>query len=155
MTSDDNLWPASPVKWVLRRADHAGIDLLIAGTDTPFLVQLDDRAAALTMLAVVWGGAVLGIAVKLFLPGRFDRLSIGFYLAIGWSGTAVLRSLGEALPQSTIWLIAAGGVAYSLGVIFFVWQQLRFQSALWHGFVVTGATLHLAAMGDLMIFARL
>lgn len=150
-----NLWPASPVKWALRRADHAAIYLLIAGTYTPFLVQLDDPVTARTMIAIVWGGALLGMAVKLFLPGRFDRLAIVFYLAIGWSGVVMVDALASILPVSTLWLVAAGGAVYSLGVVFFTWQSLRFQSAVWHGFVVAGATLHLAAMTDFMVVARL
>jgi hemolysin III len=149
-----NLWPHSPVKWVLRRADHAAIYLLIAGTYTPFLLAVPDPLVSGTMMAIVWGGAAVGMAVKLFLPGRFDGLAIVFYLAMGWSGAIMLRSLAEILPTSTIWLIAAGGAAYSGGVVFFVWRDLRFQSAVWHAFVVTGATLHLVAMTDFMVIAR-
>ena len=150
-----NLWPHSPVKWVLRRADHAAIYLLIAGTYTPFLVNIQDPLASWALIAIVWGGALVGMAAKLFLPGRFDGLAVAFYLAIGWSGVVMVRSLADVLPDSTIWLIAAGGVAYSSGVIFFVWRSLRFQSALWHSFVVAGATLHLAAMTDFMVVTRL
>ncbi len=149
-----NLWPVSPVKWVLRRLDHAAIYLLIAGTYTPFLAQLDDPWLAGSMAALVWSAAALGMAIKIFLPGRFDRLSIVFYLAIGWSGVAVARSLAATVPETTLWLIAAGGVAYSCGVVFFVWQRLRFQSAAWHAFVVTGAGLHLAAMMDCLVIGR-
>jgi hemolysin III len=150
-----NLWPISPAKWILRRFDHAAIYLLIAGTYTPFLAQLDDIALARTMLAVVWVAAAIGIAVKLFLPGRFDRLAVVFYLAIGWSGVAIAGTLLEALPHSTVWLMAAGGIVYSCGVVFFVWRSLRFQSAVWHGFVVTAACLHLAAVIDCLVINRL
>lgn len=150
-----NLWPISPAKWVLRRFDHAAIYLLIAGTYTPFLAQLDDFFTARLMLAVVWGAATVGIAVKLFLPGRFDRLAVVFYLAIGWSGVAIAGTLLETLPASTVWLMAAGGVVYSCGVIFFIWRSLRFQAAVWHGFVVTAACLHLAAVIDCLVIDRL
>lgn len=93
-----NLWPLTPAKWMLRRFDHAAIYLLIAATYTPFLAQLDDAAVTGTMIAVVWGAAVAGMAIKLFLPGRFDRLAIVFYLAIGWSGIVVIRPLLDTLP---------------------------------------------------------
>lgn len=149
-----NLWPVSPAKWVLRRLDHAAIYLLIAGTYTPLLAQLDDPWLAGSMAALVWSAAAFGMAIKIFLPGRFDRLAIGFYLAIGWSGVMVARSLAETVPETTLWLIAAGGIAYSCGVVFFVWQRLRFQSATWHAFVVTGAGLHLAAMMDCLVIDR-
>ncbi|BCH22408.1 PAQR family membrane homeostasis protein TrhA [Mesorhizobium sp. L-8-3] len=150
-----NLWPVSRAKWILRRFDHAAIYLLIAGTYTPFLTQLDDPATAQRMFAVVWGAAATGMAVKLFLPGRFDRLAIVFYLAIGWSGVAVAQGLLDTLPATTLWLIVAGGVVYSSGVVFFVWQGLRFQSAVWHGFVVVAAGLHLAAVMDCLVVNRI
>lgn len=150
-----NLWPVSRVKWVLRRFDHAAIFLLIAGTYTPFLAQIDDPAISSTMIAVVWGAAVFGMAVKLALPGRFDRLAVGFYLAIGWSGAAVAGTIASALPATTIVLVFAGGVVYSAGVIFFAWRGLRFKTAVWHGFVVGGAALHLAAVMNSLVIDRL
>lgn len=148
-----NLWPLSPTKWVLRRFDHAAIFLLIAGTYTPFLAQLA-AGTATTMLVLVWTATALGVSVKLLLPGRYDRLAVAFYLAIGWSGIVVVGEIVDVLPYSTLWLVIAGGVAYSSGVLFFAWQKLRFQSAVWHGFVVSGAGLHLAAMLDLMVISR-
>lgn len=149
-----NLWPASRAKWILRRFDHSAIYLLIAGTYTPLLAQLESPTAGI-MLTLVWGAAVTGIAFKLLLPGRYDRVAIGFYLAIGWSGVVIASDLAQIVPPSTIRYIAAGGICYSAGVIFFVWRRLRFQSAVWHGFVVSGAGLHLAAMMDLLVIHRL
>ena len=148
-----NLWPLTPVKWVLRRFDHAAIYLLIAATYTPLLVQLGQDAWP--MIALVWSAAFAGIAIKLFLPGRFDRLAIVFYLAIGWSGVVVAGPLVETLPSATIALILAGGVVYSSGVLFFIWHRLRYQNAVWHGFVVTGAGLHCAAIFNCLVVARL
>jgi hemolysin III len=150
-----NLWPVSNAKWVLRRFDHASIYLLIAGTYTPFVAQLESGFTAGLMCAVIWSAAVAGIAVKLFLPGRFDRLAIVFYLAIGWSGAVFAQPLISTLPTATIWLILAGGIVYSAGVVFFAWQSLRFQSALWHGCVVVGAALHLAAVMDCLVINRI
>lgn len=147
-----NLWPLTPAKWMLRRFDHAAIYLLIAATYTPFLVQLDDGVGA--MIALVWSAAAAGMAIKLFLPGRFDRLAIVFYLAMGWSGVVVAGPLFDTLPTATLALILAGGIAYSSGVVFFIWRGLRFQNALWHGFVVAGAGLHCAAVIDCLVLAR-
>ena len=103
----------------------------------------------------VWGAALLGMAVKLFLPGRFDRLAIAFYLAIGWSGAAVAGPLAGTLPPLTLGLVVAGGIVYSCGVLVFALRKLRFQNAVWHGFVVTGAGLHMAAVMDCLVVARL
>ena len=150
-----NLWPASPTKWLLRRLDHSAIFLLIAGTYTPVLAQLPDRTLAAGMTAFIWTAALIGVAIKLLLPGRFDRLAIVFYLAMGWSGVLLSRHLAEILSLPTLWLLAAGGAAYSLGVLFFIWQSLRFQNAAWHAFVVAGAGLHLAAMMDCLVIQRL
>ncbi|WP_457939998.1 PAQR family membrane homeostasis protein TrhA [Mesorhizobium sp. 10J20-29] len=150
-----NIWPHTPAKWVLRRFDHAAIYLLIAATYTPFLAQLQDPAVTGRMIALVWGAAAAGIAIKLLLPGRFDRLAVIFYLAIGWSGIAVAKPMLDTLPALTLGLILAGGIVYSSGVVFFAWQRLRFQNAIWHVFVVTGAGLHFAAVIDCLVVARL
>ncbi len=151
-----NLWPVgSRAKWVLRRFDHSAIYLLIAATYTPFLVQLQGEPLAAWMIFAVWGAAAAGIALKVLWPGRFDRLAIAFYLAIGWSGLVLARPLVEALPAASLALIVAGGVVYSCGVVFFAWKGLRFHNALWHGCVVTGAGLHLAALLDCLVVSRL
>src|SRR6201991_5376447 len=81
-----NLWPVSRAKWVLRRFDHSAIYLLIAATYTPIIMELKDSITAMVLLAGVWCVAIIGIVLKLVLPGRFDRLSVGLYLAMGWSG---------------------------------------------------------------------
>lgn len=148
-----NLWPVSPVKWLLRRFDHSAIYLLIAATYTPFLVQMNDRFMASVLLIGVWSVAAAGIALKVFLPGRFDRLSVGLYLAMGWSGVVAYDSLVTSLPNSTLWFIAAGGLIYSLGVIFHAWERLRFQNAIWHSFVLLAAGLHYTAVFDLVLVA--
>ena len=107
------------------------------------------------MMALVWGASLVGIALKLIVPERFGRLAIVLYLAIGWSGLLVFQTLATTLPPVTLWLIVAGGVAYSAGIIFHVWDRLRFQNVLWHVFVVVGASLHLFATLDCMVFSRL
>jgi hemolysin III len=148
-----NLWPISPVKWMLRRFDHSAIYILIAATYTPFLMQMNDRFMATVLLVGVWSVAATGIALKIFLPGRFDRLAVGLYLAMGWSGVIAYDSLVSSLPTSTLWFIAAGGLIYSLGVIFHAWERLRFQNAIWHSFVLLAAALHYTAVLDMVLVA--
>jgi len=126
-----NMWPVSPAKWVLRRFDHSAIYLLIAGTYMPFLAQMK---------------SVIGMALKLALPGRFDRLAVVLCLLLGWSGVIAYDSLASALPSASLWLLAIGGILYSVGALFHVWRGLRFHNAIWHGFVLIAASCHYSAV---------
>jgi hemolysin III len=146
-----NLWPVSPVKWLLRRFDHSAIYLLIAATYTPFILELKDSVFALALLVCVWCVAIVGIVLKLRYPGRFDRVAVAIYLAMGWSGMMLYDSVVKALPALVLGFVLAGGLFYSLGVIFHAWQRLRFQNAIWHGFVLIGAACHYTAVLDLVL----
>lgn len=150
-----NLWPVSPVKRVLARFDQAAIFLFIAGTYTPFLAVIGGTTLGIAMTSFVWGASLIGVALKLVVPEHFGRLAIALYLAIGWSGIFVFQSLAQTLPATTMWLLLAGGVTYSLGIVFHLWEKLKFQNALWHVFVVGGASLHLWAVIDCMVIHRL
>jgi hemolysin III len=141
-----NMWPVSPVKWVLRRFDHSAIYLLIAGTYTPFLGQMRNASVSTGLGIGVWLSAIVGMALKLALPGRFDRLAIILCLLLGWSGVVAYDSLASAVPSSSLWLLAVGGILYSLGALFHVWQHLRFHNAIWHGFVLLAASCHYSAV---------
>src|SRR3981189_1389515 len=127
-----NLWPISRAKWVLRRFDHSAIYVLIAATYTPFIMQIKDSVFAVALLIGVWCVAIVGIVFKLSLPGRFDRLSVGLYLAMGWSGFMLYDAVVAVLPTMALWFVIVGGALYSLGVIFHAWQRLRFQKLLSH-----------------------
>jgi hemolysin III len=146
-----NLWPVSRAKWVLRRFDHSAIYVLIAATYTPFIMQVKDSIFAIALLIGVWCMAVVGVVLKLSLPGRFDRLSVGLYLAMGWSGVMLYDAVVAALPSMALWFVIVGGALYSLGVIFHAWQRLRFQNAIWHSFVLLGAACHYTAVLDLVL----
>ena len=141
-----NMWPVGHTKWILRRFDHSAIYLLIAGTYTPLIAQMKNSVVAYGLLAAVWLAAAVGVALKLMLPGRFDRTAIGLYLLLGWCGVTVYESFFALLPNLTFWLLAAGSALYSLGVIFHTWSGLRFQNAIWHAFVLLAAVCHYAAI---------
>ena len=141
-----NMWPVSPVKWVLRRFDHSAIYLLIAGTYTPFLAQMKAGLLTAGLGIGLWASAGAGVALKLLLPGRFDRVSVALYLILGWSGVLAYQSFAAAIPEASLWLLAIGGVLYSLGILFHAWEGLRFQNAIWHGFVLVAAICHYAAV---------
>jgi hemolysin III len=103
-------------------------------------------AAPAVTLAGIWAAALAGIAIKLLWPGRFDRTSVVVYLVMGWSGLFTIGPVAAALAPVTLTLIAAGGVLYSAGVVFHAWRSLRFQNAIWHGFVLSAAFCHYAAV---------
>lgn len=146
-----NLWPVSRAKWVLRRFDHSAIYLLIAATYTPFIMEVKGSVLAIVLLVGVWCAAIGGIVLKLRFPGRFDRLAVGVYLAMGWSGIMLYDSVVKALPAMAMGFVLAGGLLYSFGVIFHAWQRLRFQNAIWHGFVLGGAACHYTAVLDIVL----
>ena len=141
-----NLTPPSQLKWILRRFDHSAIFLLIAGTYTPLLPFLPDAAQSWTLGLVTWLGAALGIAMKFVFPGRFDRLAILVYLALGWVGITAAGAFAQVLPPQVLNLIIAGGILYTAGVIFHIWENLKFHNAIWHGFVGVAAACHFAAI---------
>jgi hemolysin III len=146
-----NMTPPSALKWLLRRFDHSMIYVMIAGTYTAVIPHLHSAAWAWTLGAVVWTGAALGIAVKVALPGRYDRLSILAYVMLGWVGIIAIGPVMAALPVSSLWLLVAGGAIYVAGVAFYVWDQLRFQTAIWHLFVAVAAGLHFAAIAVALV----
>ncbi|MCM2451839.1 PAQR family membrane homeostasis protein TrhA [Agrobacterium vitis] len=141
-----NMWPRSTFKTYLRRLDHSAIFVLIAATYTPFLERGAAEPAILCLLIGIWLTAITGIFLKCRYPGRYDRLAILLYLAMGWSGVLALEPISERLPPVTMVLIFIGGILYSAGVIFHVWERLRFQNAIWHGFVVAAAAVHYSAV---------
>ncbi len=141
-----NIWPVSRTKWYLRRFDHSAIFILIAATYTPFLERGADDPLLLGTLIAIWAIAALGIFVKCVFPGRYDRLAILLYLAMGWSGVLVAEPVASRIPYASMLLIIIGGIIYSLGVIFHVWERLRFQNAIWHAFVVAAAAVHYSAV---------
>jgi hemolysin III len=141
-----NMWPVSPTKWILRRFDHSSIYLLIAGTYTPFLAQMTNTLVSAILGVGVWLSAIIGMGLKLALPGRFDRLAIVLCLLLGWSGVFAYDTAASTLPSTSMWLLAIGGILYSLGTLFHMWEHLRFQNAIWHGFVLLGASCHYSAI---------
>lgn len=141
-----NMAPPSAVKWLLRRFDHSMIYVMIAGTYTAIISQFDSPLWSWVLGGVVWGGALLGVLIKVALPGRYDRLSILAYILLGWVGIIAIGPVKAALPDVSLWLLVAGGFTYIAGVAFYIWERLRFQNAIWHLFVAVAAGLHFAAI---------
>lgn len=135
--------PMPETKRIMRVVDHASIYLLIAGTYTPFTLVTLEGAWGWSLFGVVWGLAIAGIIFKLFFTGRFDRLSVAIYVAMGWCGLVAIKPMMAALPTLGLWLLVAGGLAYTGGVIFYLLERrMRYHHAIWHLFVMAGTTLH-------------
>jgi hemolysin III len=131
---------------LLRSFDHSAIFLMIAGTYTPFTLLRIRPFWDVALTAAVWSIAVAGIGLRLLSPRLFDRVSIGFYLALGWAGLAAIAPLIPLVQVSTLALLGAGGLLYTAGVVFHLWERLPFQNAIWHAFVLTAAGVHYAAV---------
>jgi hemolysin III len=139
------------LKSIFRRLDHAAIFLMIAGTYTPFALMKMDASWGLTLLAVVWSMAALGIAIKLFAPRYLEGISTALYLVQGWAVVVAWKPLVAAVPGHVALLLMLGGVLYTVGVVFHLWEKLPFQNAIWHGFVLTAASVHYAAVLDIAV----
>jgi hemolysin III len=139
---------------LLRRFDHAGIFIMIAGSYTPFTTQRLHGGWALGMTAAVWGLAALGVAAKLFLPGLGRRFWVGLYLALGWLVLVAIKPMIDGLSWTALVLLAVGGLVYSTGAVFYVLKKLKFRRAIWHGHVVGGSVLHYVAVLVGVVLAR-
>ncbi|MFO7476849.1 MAG: hemolysin III family protein [Methyloceanibacter sp.] len=141
-----NLVVRPTLKEVLRRFDHAAIFLMIAGTYTPFILIKMNTPWGLGLLAVVWTMAGIGIAIKLLAPRLLEGLSTALYLVQGWAVIAAWEPLMTALPGKALTLLMLGGVLYTVGVVFHLWERLPYQNAIWHGFVLSAAACHFVAV---------
>lgn len=140
-----NLWEG-PGKELLRRIDHAMIFIMIAGTYTPFVVLRLPAGTATWLGAIVWCGAMAGIVLKLLFPRRFERASIALYIALGWAVVTVFDPLSETVARSTLDLLVAGGILYTVGVPICMAHRLPFHNAVWHAFVLAAAVCHFVAI---------
>ncbi|MGK3128193.1 hemolysin III family protein [Pantoea sp. C8B4] len=138
--------PHQKAKYWLKKLDHCAIYLLIAGTYTPFLLVGLKSPLAQGLMVVIWSLALAGIIFKLTIAHRFKALSLVTYLSMGWLSLVVIYQLATKLSAGGVWLLAAGGIVYSLGVIFYVSRRIPYNHAIWHGFVLGGSVLHFCAI---------
>ncbi|MGV3344485.1 hemolysin III family protein [Enterobacteriaceae bacterium LUAb1] len=137
-------WPRA--RYWLKKIDHSAIYLLIAGTYTPFLLVGLKSPLAHGLMMVIWGLALSGVVFKLAFAHRFAALSLITYLGMGWLSLIVIYQLAMQLSAGSIWLLALGGIIYSLGVIFYVAKRIPYNHAIWHGFVLGGCVCHFLAI---------
>ncbi len=138
--------PPSPRKGRWRVIDHAAIYLLIAGTYTPFTLGALRGPWGWGLLVSIWVLALGGIAFKSTLGFRFPKTSAAFYLVMGWLVVIAIEPLTtHVAPDGVLWLVA-GGVSYSVGIIFYAWHKLRYAHLVWHLFVIGGSVCHFLAV---------
>ncbi|MCH5182455.1 MAG: hemolysin III family protein [Prevotellaceae bacterium] len=134
------------LKRCLRYADHIGIYVLIAASYTPVLLCSVGGTAGWTVFGLLWALAALGAVYKLFFLGRWPRLSLALYLAMGWSGVAIAVPVWRAVPAEALWCIFAEGIFYTAGSWFYARDVRRYWHAVWHVFVLLGTLAHFAAV---------
>ena len=134
------------VKKILQVLDHSAIYLLIAGTYTPFTLVSLRGPWGWWLFGVIWGFAVLGAVVQFSLMRRWQAVSLGLYIGMGWAIVVAIKPLIVSVETGGIVLLVLGGLAYTTGIIFYCWEKLKFNHALWHLFVLTGSILHFFAV---------
>lgn len=133
-------WPR--LKGYFQQLDHAAIFLLIAGTYTPFLLINLRGAWGWSLLAVIWGIALIGVVIELVVKSAPKWLSLTLYLGMGWMALVAIKPMLDNVAHEGLLLLLAGGLAYTVGVVFYVWKSLPYHHAIWHLFVLGGSVLH-------------
>jgi len=134
------------LKRVLKICDHSAIYLLIAGTYTPFLLVNLRGSRGWSLFAIIWGLAMAGILFKVWFVDHFPALSTVVYLLMGWLALLAIKPMLHSVPHSGLLWLLAGGVLYTVGVVFYAWKIVPYNHAIWHGFVIAGSTCHYFAV---------
>jgi len=134
------------LKLFFKKMDHASIFLLIAGSYTPFTLLYIKGVLGYTIFSLVWVMAISGIFAKFFWMTKFKNISSFLYLAMGWICIVALKRMFIVLPHESFIFLVAGGVTYSVGVIFYAWKKLKFGHAVWHLFVLGGSAFHFVSV---------
>ena len=129
-------------KQIYRKLDHISIYLLIAGTYSPVVLIVLDDSLGWTLFWLVWGIAILGTILKIFFTGRFETISLVLYLVMGWLIVFDMQALLQKVDTTSILLLAGGGIAYTVGIIFYVMDRIKYSHVIWHLFVLLGSILH-------------
>jgi len=130
----------------LKILDHISIYFLIAGTYTPFILIYVNNTFGITLLAILWSLTLIGVFFKLYFTGRFELISTGIYVLMGWILFVGGKSFFKEMPAPVISLLAIGGVLYSMGVIFYLWKKYTYHHVIWHLFVLAAAVCHYIAI---------
>ncbi|WP_034058132.1 PAQR family membrane homeostasis protein TrhA [Lacinutrix jangbogonensis] len=129
-------------KHTFRIIDHISIYFLIAGTYTPVLLVTLEQSLGWVLFAVVWGIAAFGVVLKILFTGKFETFSTLLYLVMGWLVVFDFSKLSELMDTNGIYLLAAGGFAYTVGIVFYAVDKIPYNHVIWHLFVLAGAVFH-------------
>jgi len=130
-----------PTKALLQQFDHAAIFLLIAGTYTPFTLVSLRGAWGWTLFGLIWGMAIFGVILQLAAP-RKEKLSLALYMIMGWLVIIAINPMLDAVETGGLILLLIGGLCYTFGAVFYVWERLAYNPAIWHLFVLAGSIFH-------------
>ena len=134
------------IKNLFARFDHAAIFLLIAGTYTPFLLTVMRGVVGWTLFGIIWGAALAGVVIRSIYLNRFKKLMVGLYLVMGWMFVFAAKPMFQSLSVSSITFLLIGGISYSVGVIFYMNEKMKYSHGIWHLFVLAGSTMHFFAV---------
>ncbi|HUN54922.1 MAG TPA: hemolysin III family protein [Smithella sp.] len=134
------------IKHTFKIMDHSCIYVLIAGTYTPFLLVTLRGILGWSMFGLIWALTAIGVLFKIFFVHRFAIFSTIAYIVMGWLIIFAIKPLMHALPGGGLTLLVCGGLAYTLGTIFYAWEKLPFNHAIWHSFVLAGSACHFFAI---------
>ena len=134
--------PGKKVKRLFRIFDHASIFLLIAGTYTPFALTILRGPLGWTIFGVEWGLTIIGIVLKVFFTGKFEKLSTFIYIGMGWLIVIAIKKIIMIMPMTGVILLIAGGILYTVGAFIFMRDDIPYNHAIWHLFVMGGSICH-------------
>lgn len=134
------------IKNLFARFDHVSIFLLIAGTYTPILLTSIRGVWGWTLFGIIWGLALVGAVIRSIYLHRFRKLMVAVYLLMGWMFVIAGKQVYLSLPANSLMFLVLGGIAYSVGVVFYMWRKLPYSHGIWHLFVLAGSVLHFFAI---------
>ena len=138
--------PHPKTKGVFKVLDHCAIYILIAGSYTPFCLLALQGTLGWAIFSIVWSLALLGILFKAFYTHKFEKTSVFLYILMGWGGVVMIKPLYNLLPFDVFALLVAGGLTYTCGVVFFIFEKMHYSHFIWHVFVLVASMMHFLAL---------
>lgn len=129
-------------KKILRKFDHISIYVLISGTYTPICLSILKDSHGLLIMSLVWGLTLMGIILKIFFTGKFEKISLLLYLIMGWLIVIDIQTFYSSVSAIELWFLILGGLFYTIGVLFYVMHKLKYHHVIWHIFVLLGSFFH-------------